>query len=267
MKSFFTLVTVLLLSGGVFSQNVAINGNGAAPNSSAILDVDVSSPVFVTKKGVLIPRVTTAQRIAILTPAQSLLVFDTDYGCFFYYYGAVWQDLCSSAVRTLFPQPVYPSFNSGDVYLSDNNVGCVGMFRLENPMAISSVTLTPSQVSTPGILRVGIYTEDGQTKLLDQVTGVISSTSAYTQTLSTPVSLRRGNYYFVVIPLPGVDMRLYVWQCFVASAGSAYSIPGEAVPAGIINVSPGLLPASFSPVTDVTYFDQQHSLPIVRFDN
>lgn len=54
------------------AQNISINDNGLAPNSSAMLDITS------TNKGLLIPRMTAAQRIAIASPANGLLVFQTD---------------------------------------------------------------------------------------------------------------------------------------------------------------------------------------------
>ena len=49
---------------------VAINTNGNAPHSSAMLDIQSTS------KGLLVPSMTTLQRQAIATPAEGLLVFD-----------------------------------------------------------------------------------------------------------------------------------------------------------------------------------------------
>ncbi len=66
----------------VIAQNIGINSTGATPNSSAMLDV-VS-----TTKGLLIPRVTNAQRTAmnpLPQAAQGLLVYQTD-GSEGYYY-------------------------------------------------------------------------------------------------------------------------------------------------------------------------------------
>lgn len=266
----FFLLTLALVEQ-VQAQNVAINATGAAPTSSAMLDVSSSN------SGLLVPRMTAVQQNAIISPAQGLLVFNTDSNCFFFHDGAFWVNLCrpnvalvtDDTVKTLFPQPVYMSPNTSDVYLAGDNSGCVGMFRLENPMEVNTITLVPSGVLVvPGSLRIGIYTEDGQSKLLDQTTGIISDgNSAYTQNLSPGVTLSRGNYYFVVVPIAGIELRLYVWQCFVGASGTVYTIPGKAKPAGTINVTSGLLPASFDPVIDVTYVDQQHSLMIVRFDN
>jgi len=46
-----------------------------------------------TAKGVLLPRMTTAQKNAISTPATSLLLYDTDLATFQYYSGSAWTSL------------------------------------------------------------------------------------------------------------------------------------------------------------------------------
>ncbi len=74
------LLLLMLISLGVEAQNVAINKDGAAPDASAMLDVSD------TASGILIPRMTAAQRIAISSPANGLLVFQTDGTAGFYAY-------------------------------------------------------------------------------------------------------------------------------------------------------------------------------------
>lgn len=92
-KTFFILV-LFSLSFNSRSQ-VAINTTGVAPNSSAMLDV-----VSVTK-GLLIPRMTQAQRNAIATPATGLLVYQTDNTPGFYYYnGSSWTTIGDSSSST-----------------------------------------------------------------------------------------------------------------------------------------------------------------------
>lgn len=70
--------------------NVGINATGANPHPSAALDVDAYN------KGLLIPRMTSAQRLAIANPANSLMVYDTDLKCVFFYDAVVslWRSLC-----------------------------------------------------------------------------------------------------------------------------------------------------------------------------
>jgi len=65
----------------------SINDDGAAPDASAILDVQS------TEKGMLVPRMTYNQRNAINNPATGLLVFDTFSNSFWFYDGTEWNDL------------------------------------------------------------------------------------------------------------------------------------------------------------------------------
>lgn len=64
------LVLLLLPSTFLFAQNVSINADGALPDSSAILDIAS------TTSGLLIPRMTTAQRDSIVAPPIGLQVFN-----------------------------------------------------------------------------------------------------------------------------------------------------------------------------------------------
>jgi hypothetical protein len=65
---------------GVFrSSQVAINANGNSPDNSAL--IDASS----TTKGLLIPRMTLAQRNAISSPATGLMIYQTTNTPGFYY--------------------------------------------------------------------------------------------------------------------------------------------------------------------------------------
>lgn len=64
--------TLLLTAIATFVNAQSVGVNTPNPHSSAILDVSS------TTKGMLVPRMTTAQRTAIPSPALGLLVFDTD---------------------------------------------------------------------------------------------------------------------------------------------------------------------------------------------
>lgn len=92
-KHLLTIAIAILLSSGsniVWAQGLAVNSSGAIANSSAILDVSSST------QGALMPRMTSAQRTAISSPATGLLVYQTDGSSGFYYYnGSAWTSLNS----------------------------------------------------------------------------------------------------------------------------------------------------------------------------
>ncbi|MEI6748613.1 MAG: DUF1566 domain-containing protein [Bacteroidota bacterium] len=75
MRKLFSLI-VLALSMSVNAQ-VAVNADGSLPDNSAMLDVKS------TAKGLLVPRMTAAQRDAIASPVTGLLIFCTDNNLYF----------------------------------------------------------------------------------------------------------------------------------------------------------------------------------------
>ena len=67
------LISFAIIPGASFSQNVGIGTT--TPNAKAALDIKA------TDKGVLFPRLTTAQRNAITSPPDGLHIFNTDERC------------------------------------------------------------------------------------------------------------------------------------------------------------------------------------------
>lgn len=93
------LTFVLILPAFLIAQNVSITTDNSAPDASAMLDVKS------TNKGMLIPRLTEAQRNLIASPATGLLVFQTDASDGFYFYnGTAWVALIENGAET---DPIY----------------------------------------------------------------------------------------------------------------------------------------------------------------
>ncbi|MFD2914608.1 cell wall anchor protein [Psychroserpens luteus] len=90
MKNIKLQLTILTLAAFTcFNYNaIAQVGIGTiTPDASAMLDLTS------TDKGMLAPRMTSIQRIAISSPAEGLLVFDTDENVFYFYNGGSWLPL------------------------------------------------------------------------------------------------------------------------------------------------------------------------------
>ena len=82
----FCFLFLIVSSAATNAQSLAINTTGAAASASSILDVSS------TTKGILVPRMTKAQKNVIATPANGLLVYQTapDSIGFHYYNGSLW---------------------------------------------------------------------------------------------------------------------------------------------------------------------------------
>ena len=94
-KTLFLLVTVLFTTNLLFGQTENVGVNTTSPDNSAALHVTY----ITTPKGVLIPRMTTTLRGTIPSPANGLLIFNTDNNRFEVYdLGATtWRGLLTDA--------------------------------------------------------------------------------------------------------------------------------------------------------------------------
>lgn len=80
--SFFFQTTFLI------GQAILVNDTGGVPDPSSILELRSTS------QGILIPRMTAAQRLSIASPAQALMVFQTDDQIGFYFHnGTSWDTI------------------------------------------------------------------------------------------------------------------------------------------------------------------------------
>lgn len=105
MRHSFSFLLLILSSIHIFGQqNVAINNDGSDPHPLAILDVKSTS------KGVLLPRMSSAERMAIQNPPEGLMIYDTDHQSIYFYTadgGAnSWNNVMSSVLTLPFAQTI-----------------------------------------------------------------------------------------------------------------------------------------------------------------
>jgi hypothetical protein len=85
-KKIFAICVLCVSTTFANAQGLALNTDGISAHNSAMLDVSSSA------KGILIPRMSAAQKNAITSPAMGLLIYQIDSAAGFYYYNSVgWQ--------------------------------------------------------------------------------------------------------------------------------------------------------------------------------
>ena len=122
MKQLFIVVSIFLLAIEASAQNVGIGTTTPA----TILDVTS------TTQGVLLPRVTTAQMNAIVSPANGLLVTNTDsLNRIFIYTGTGWSGLSTFTV-TFFSFIINSNYTVLEQYLYQTSVSFMFIAKLSN---------------------------------------------------------------------------------------------------------------------------------------
>lgn len=120
----------------VFTKNVErmrIDTSGrvgigtTAPHASAILDLST------TNKGFLAPRMTSSQRNAIPSPANGLLVYQTDGTPGFYYFDGIWKSVTNASgsfANTSLSNLVHPTAINADLLPGISNTRDLGSSAL-----------------------------------------------------------------------------------------------------------------------------------------
>lgn len=166
----------------------------------------------------------------------------------------------NKAMTVYFMTPVYPLAATSNLYTNSNTTGYVGMFVVPAPITVNTLHVHVSNYTASGTLKIGIYSEDGQTKYIDVTTSTISATGLKTMTVSS-VLLPRGTYYVVAVPTGSSDFSIV--GAFSDTPVSMTNPTGKKVVSGTLSVSAGTLPTTFSP-TAITGAQQA---PFFRLDN
>ena len=203
----------------VNNSNIHNNGAGvgigtAAPNASA--KVEIAS----TTQGFLPPRMTTAQRDAILSPAAGLVIFNTSTNCLNFFIGSGWNETCGTLVVGTFPVGTINCTGATAVINVTNPT--TGKIWMDRNLGASQVATSSSDAASYGDLYQWGRRADGHQ----------CRTSATTATLSSIDQPANGN--FVLATTSPYDWRspqnTNLWQGVNGinnPCPSGYRIPTE----------------------------------------
>lgn len=102
------LLLFCLLLNGFFTATSQVGINTTEPDPSSALDIQS------TESGILIPRMTQAQRDAIASPAIGLMIYQTDNTPGFYYFEGSWKPFGGESHWTASGDNIYNA-NDGNV--------------------------------------------------------------------------------------------------------------------------------------------------------
>ena len=224
MKKFLFVFLLAVISSGVeksFSQTQNIGVGTLTPDNSAVLDLSPPN----NDKGILVPRLSAWQRIAINNPANSLLVFDTDSNCFFFYKtsNAKWNSLCGLVGPTGATGSIGAMGNTGATGTTGATgvTGVTGITGITGPTGATGATgpsggpigptgpTGPSSSSDGFRATINSYSSSGDIPFNNVIFNDGNNYNSSTGIYTCPSS---GVYYFygMVFTNVGLDVRIYV---------------------------------------------------------
>ena len=153
------IAALLLVSMASFAQ---VGINTTTPNASAMLDV-VSD-----NKGLLPPRMTTAQRNAIASPAAGLVIYNTTTNCLNFYTTNGWNESCGSLACG------NPITHNGSPYNSVQST--TGKCWLDRNLGATQVATSSADAASYGHLYQWGRGTDGHQIRTSSTTAILSST-------------------------------------------------------------------------------------------
>jgi len=194
---FILLFVIIQIYTSFFShlnaQNVAVTDEESyVPAISAMLDVKS------TNKGLLIPRLTTEQRLLVPSPVNGLMVYDTDFNSFFYHNGTTWTiipkvnttvgiGVALFAVVNLNGDTIFAVYNDGvKVTVPEGSKGTVGGF------AVSGRTPGKADPEEFNYFRV---TADSTRIYINDTASTKGSVGGFAVSGRTPAKSSNSNYF------------------------------------------------------------------------
>ena len=118
MKSQLNLIAAALIllfcsSNAIHAQSMGISNAAITPDPSSILEMRT------TEKGILIPRMTTAERDNISSPATGLMLYNTITNQYNFYNGSAWVFWGSAAYLSATSGETLSTISTSDVVITD----------------------------------------------------------------------------------------------------------------------------------------------------
>lgn len=235
-------------NGSAFVDSLVLSTSSGVGINAASIDASAMFQVNSTTQGVLFPRMDTTQRNAIVSPAQSLLVFDTTLNNFFYRHGGgYWQPVGN--VDTVSAQQItgnkqFTSFSLDFLNLGASLPSLTSTYNARYiPLWSNSSTILSLYSNLGGGVYVTMNSQFGSNWYRQHTSGTFLTYPCGTQIGSGVAPI-----YSSVNPTTGAAYEITITPDTGGSLGSMYCIAivdANNIVTNLIKVKPSLNPSNY----------------------
>lgn len=171
-------------------------------------------------------------------------------------------NVASGTDLTCIPRPVIPTDGVSTRALNNPVDGYLGLFNLPRKITLNKLTFNVTAVGASGTFKIGIFSEDGQTKYGEAETASISSTGEKTVTFSN-LALPAGNLIFLAVSVGSANITVSRWG-IMATVTELKDLTSEPSICGVLTVTSGTIPAT---VTIASISASEEGCFVWRLDN
>lgn len=224
LSALTAIMCMALFSNDLMAQSVGIASTTITPDAQSILDIQSTS------KGVLLPRMTSAQRTAI-SPTNGadfgLSVYDTDTDSYWYWDGTVWQEIpnTSGIVTTL--DGAYDGGGSGLGRIITADAGAVD---IQGAGGILVTGKSAFGTSVDANYQLSVLNSNNSIKIGGSSIGIRAEVQAVGEDAFYASHSSTGNseaYYVVRGELSGWSTNGYLGYHSTSGAGENYAVYGS----------------------------------------
>ena len=163
---------------------------------------------------------------------------------------------------TCFPEPIVPTDGVSTRALNNPVDGYCALFNLTRGITLNKLTVNVTAVGASGTFKVGIFSEDGQTKYGEATSGTVSGASEVTLTFSALV-LPAGNLWFLFVSVGAANITVSRYG-IMATVTALKDVTSEPSVCGVLTVSSGTIPST---VTVASISASEEGAMVIRLDN
>lgn len=154
--------------------------------------------------------------------------------------------------KTLIPRPTQVSVDVVAYTVVGNTTLNIGQILVPRAIKVNKLSIPLSTSNVTGTFKVALYSEDGQTKILEFTTVSISTANddgILMTTLGAEVNLAGGVYYIAILPVSTASCDMCFWTTLVDVAVERFNTQrtGEPVLSGTLTVVADTMPATIDP--------------------